>query len=327
MAKFLSIFKNIIGYTLVVGCFIISVLALMGFIDKEIVSNIMGWILYLYIAAFIIVIYKIAVLFFTSFYEVKITKRKVYLHSIIDKQTKEKALQNQKAVECESITTVIEAVKQMPDVNADALVNMLQERLPEVVQKLVDQQVSEIKRNIDKENEEHLREINFLSASVSDVLDRRNYLLNIEKEIKRCQEEERKRRLANTEEYTMLVFSLAGTSVEDVEKVCDIVKLFIETGQVAATKDLHIPLNKKLRNAELKQFVTNIIKYNGKDNLDAESFLQTAFSEWFSGKKENIAKNYSVLPKDSLVSKEGVEADLEGLRSSLRKSHTNLNMI
>ena len=57
MAKFLSIFKNIIGYTLVVGCFIISVLALMGFIDKEIVSNIMGWILYLYIAAFIIVIY------------------------------------------------------------------------------------------------------------------------------------------------------------------------------------------------------------------------------------------------------------------------------
>ena len=57
----------------------------------------------------------------------------------------------------------------------------------------------------------------------------------------------------------MLVFSLAGTSVEDVEKVCDIVKLFIETGQVAANKDLYIPLNKKLRNAELKQFVTNII--------------------------------------------------------------------
>ena len=323
MAKVLSIFKNIIGYTLVVGCFVISVLALMGFIDKEIVSSIKGWLLYLYIAAFIIVIYKMTVLFFTSFYEVKITKRKVYLHSIIDKQTKEKALQNQKAVECESITTVIEAVKQMPDVNADALVNMLQERLPEVVQKLVDQQVSEIKRNIDKENEEHLREINFLSASVSDVLDRRNYLLNIEKEIKRCQEEERKRRLANTEEYTMLVFSLAGTSVEDVEKVCDIVKLFIETGQVAATKDLHIPLNKKLRNAELKQFVTNIIKYNGKDNLDAESFLQTAFGEWFSGKKENIAKNYSVLPKDSLVSKEGVEADLERMRKGTHIGRNN----
>ena len=55
-----------------------------------------------------------------------------------------------------------------------------------------------------------------------------------------------------------------------------------------------------------------------KEYLDAESFLQTAFCEWFSGKKENIAKNYSVLPKDSLVSKDGVEADLE----RLHKSHT-----
>ena len=115
------------------------------------------------------------------------------------------------------------------------------------------------------------------------------------------------------------MFSLAGTSIEDVEKVCDIVKLFIETGQVAANKDLYIPLNKKLRHAELKQFVYNIIRYNGKENLDAESFLQTAFSEWFSGKKEYIAQNYSVLPKDSLVSKDGVEADLECLRKTLTK--------
>lgn len=111
----------------------------------------------------------------------------------------------------------------------------------------------------------------------------------------------------------MLVFSLAGTSVEDVEKVCDVVKLFIETGQVVANKDLYIPFNKKLRNTEVKQFVYNIIRFNGKENLDAESLLQTAFGEWFSGKKENIAKNYSVLPKDSLVSKEGVEADIERL--------------
>lgn len=111
----------------------------------------------------------------------------------------------------------------------------------------------------------------------------------------------------------MLVFSLAGTSVEDVEKVCDVVKLFIETGQVSANKDLRIPFNKKLRNVEVKQLVYNIIRFNGKENLDAESFLQTAFGEWFSGKKENIAKNYSVLPKDSLVSKEGVEVDIERL--------------
>ena len=208
----------------------------------------------------------------------------------------------------------MEAVKQIPQTDTNAILTVLQERIPSVVQTLVDQQVAEIKRNLMLENEKRMREINILSANVSDVLKRRDHLLNLEAEIQRCHEEERKKRLAKTEEYTMLVFSLAGTSVEDVEKVCDIVKLFIETGQVAANKDLYIPLNKKLRNAELKQFVTNIIRYNGKDYLDGDSFLQTAFCEWFSGKKENIAKNYSVLPKDSLVSKEGLEVDLEHLR-------------
>ena len=128
--------------------------------------------------------------------------------------------------------------------------------------------------------------------------------------------------MAQTHEFTQLVFSLAGMFVEDVEKVCDIVKLFIETGQVSTDKDLCIPLNKKLRNAEIKQFVYNIIRYNEKENLDAELFLQTAFGEWFSGKKENISKNYNVLPKDSLVSKEGVVADLERLRN--RKAFNKL---
>ena len=124
--------------------------------------------------------------------------------------------------------------------------------------------------------------------------------------------------MTNASAYTCLVLSVAGTPVEYVEKVCYVVKLFIETGQVSANKDLCIPLNKKLRNAELKQFVNNIIRYNKKDNLDGDSFLQTAFGEWFSGKKENIAKNYSMLPKDSLVSKDGVEADLKRLRKDIQ---------
>ena len=160
-----------------------------------------------------------------------------------------------------------------------------------------------------------------MSTDVSGVIERRDYLLKLEREIKRQEAENRVKRLKYTEELTMLVFSLAGTPVEDVEKVCDVVKLFIETGQVSVNKDLYIPLNKKLRNAELKQFVTNIIRYNKKDNLDGDSFLQTAFGEWFSGKKENIAKNYSVLSKDSLVSKDGVEADLEKLRNELKSNN------
>ncbi len=142
-------------------------------------------------------------------------------------------------------------------------------------------------------------------------------------EIKLHQKEKQKNRLALTDEYIMLIYLLTSTSVDDVEKVCGISKLFFETGQVTANKGLCIPLNKKLRNTELKQFVTNIIKYNGKDYLDEDSFLQTAFCEWFSGKKENIAKNYSVLSKDSLVSKDGVEADFERLINCFKWHSTN----
>ena len=274
----------------------------------------MGYIPYCYLGAVIVVLYKLVALVFTSFYQIKIEKRKEYLDEILAWQKIGEASTKQEDMLEEELTPFIENVKRMPEGDTDAVIKEFQDRLPEVVQKLVDQRVAEIKQNMTKENEERIQEINVLSANVSDVLKRRDNLLNLEAEIKRCHEEERKKRLAKTEEYTMLVFSLAGTPVEDVEKVCDVVKLFIETGQVAANKDLRIPLNKKLRNAELKQFVINIIRYNKKDNLDGDSFLQTAFCEWFSGKKENIAKNYSVLPKDSLVSKDGVEADLRIMR-------------
>ena len=277
-----------------------------------------SYIPYFYGAAAVVVLYKIVVLYYTSFYQTEIDEKTGRLVSLDDEMKKFRANSQEDSLPDAKFEAIMEAVKQIPQTDTNAILTVLQERISSVVQTLVDQQVVEIKRNLMLENEKRMREINILSANVSDVLERREYLLNLETEIKRCQEDERKKRLANTEEYTMLVFSLAGTSVEDVEKVCDVVKLFIGTGQVTANKDLYIPLNKKLRNAELKQFVTNIIRYNGKDYLDGDSFLQTAFCEWFSGKK-NIAKNYSVLPKDSLVSKDGVEADLERLRKELHR--------
>lgn len=58
--------------------------------------------------------------------------------------------------------------------------------------------------------------------------------------IKLHQKEKQKNRLALTDEYNMYVFALAGIS-EDVDEVCENVKTFIETGQVVANKDLHIP--------------------------------------------------------------------------------------
>ena len=262
-------------------------------------------------AAFVFFGYKVIILILSYYYQTEISKIANKLDAKRQKDDDHSKKEDGEKVE---LSPIIETVKQMPEANTDAIIGMIQEHLPQVVQKLVDQRVTEIKRNMEKENEARISEINLLAADVSDVIDRRNYLIKLQNEIKQQQEEDRKNRMALTLEYTQLVFSLAGTFVEDVEKVCDIVKLFIETGQVSTDKNLCFPLNKKLRNPEIKQFVKNIIRYNEKENLDAELFLQTAFSEWFSGKKENISKNYNVLPKDSLVSKEGVEADLEKLR-------------
>ena len=316
MVKFFKIIEKIVW---IIAALTIAAVLAMVFIgafanlDKD-RFDWSSYIPYFYGAAAVVVLYKIVVLYYTSFYQTEIDEKTGMLVSLDDEMKKFRANSQEDSLPDAKFEAIMEAVKQIPQTDTNAILTVLQERIPSVVQTLVDQQVAEIKRNLMLENEKRMREISILSANVSDVLERREHLLNLEAEIKRCQEEERKRRLTNTEEYTMLVFSLAGTPVEDVEKVCDVVKLFIKTEQVVANNDLYIPLNKRLRNAELKQFVTNIIRYNGKDYLDGDSFLQTAFGEWFSGKKENIAKNYSVLPKDSLVSKDGVEADLERLR-------------
>ena len=321
MVKFFKIIEKIVW---IIAALTIAAVLAMVFIgafanlDKD-RFDWSSYIPYFYGAAAVVVLYKIVVLYYTSFYQTEIDEKTGMLVSLDDEMKKFRANSQEDSLPDAKFEAIMEAVKQIPQTDTNAILTVLQERIPSVVQTLVDQQVAEIKRNLMLENEKRMREISILSANVSDVLERREHLLNLEAEIKRCQEEERKRRLTNTEEYTMLVFSLAGTPVEDVEKVCDVVKLFIETSQVSANKDLGIPLNKKLRNAELKQFVTNIIRYNKKDNLDGDSFLQTAFCEWFSGKKENIAKNYSVLPKDSLVSKDGVEADLIILRKLIGK--------
>ena len=310
MIKYFRKIEKVINHIAVIAIVVVLAMIVLWFIgySQAYYQELVPFIAF---AAFVFFGYKVIILILSYYYQTEISKIANKLDAKRQKDDDHLKKEDGKKIE---LSPIIETVKQMPEANTDAIIGMLQERLPQVVQKLVDQRVTEIKRNMEKENEARIREINLLAADVSDVIDRRNYLIKLQNEIKLQQEEDRKNRLALTLEYTQLVFSLAGMFVEDVEKVCDDVKLFIETGQVSTDKDLCIPLNKKLRNAEIKQFVYNIIRYNEKENLDAESFLQTAFGEWFSGKKENISKNYNVLPKDSLVSKEGVEADLVKLR-------------
>ena len=318
MIKYFRKIEKVINLIAVIAIIVVLVMVVLWFIgySRAYYQELVPFIVF---AAFVFFGYKVIILILSYYYQTEISKIASKLDAKRQKDDDHSKKEDGKKIE---LSPIIETVKQMPEANSDAIIGMLQEHLPQVVQKLVDQRVIEIKRNMEKEYEARIREINLLAADVSDVIDRRNYLIKLQNEIKLQQEEDRKNRLSLTLEYTQLVFSLAGMFVEDVEKVCDVVKLFIETGQVSTDKDLCIPLNKKLRNPEIKQFVNNKIRYNEKENLDTELFLQTAFGEWFSGKKENISKNYNVLPKDSLVSKEGVVADLERLRN--RKAFNKL---
>lgn len=318
MVKIFKIIEKV-----VYGITALAVVAVLGMLLIGIIANVhIDWARVfplLYLVAAVCVLYKIVVISFSSFYQIQITRRKDLLDTLnpanINKDAQLSSEENSNKLD-----EILDAVRQYPRTDTDSIADALKERLPEVVQTLVAQQVEVEKTRLAKEYEQRMNEVNVLSADVSSVMERRSYLLKLEKEVKLRQEEDGLKRLQLTEEYTSLVFSLAGTPVEVVEKVCDVVKLFIQTGHISADKDLHVPLNKKLRNAELKQFVTNIMKYNQKENLDVDSFLQTAFGEWFSGKKENIAKNYFVLPKDSLVSKDGMEADLVILRTMVSKN-------
>lgn len=316
MKKFFKITERIV--------IVITVLAIVGILALFIIGLIpkvdIDWHVfmpYIFIVAILISGYKAVVIFFGSLYKIQIVEREEVLNAMKGLQKNDNDILQHEENQNQKLDSIIEAVKQVPQVDTNAIVDIMKERLPEVVQGLVAQQVEAEKERLADEYKKRMSELDVVSAGVSDVLERRDYLLKLEEEIKQRKEEERKKRLEYTNEYTMLVFSLAGSSVEDVEKVCDAVKLFIQTGQMSGDKNLRIPLNKKLRNAELKQFAYNIIRYNQNESLDAESFLQTTFAEWFSGKKENIAKNYSQLPKDSLVSKEGVEVDLVNLRKQV----------
>lgn len=79
MKKFFSILENIIGYTLFFAFTAFVILYFLGVIDEETRMKVMGYIPYCYLGAAIVVIYKLVVLVFTSFYQIKIEKRKEYL--------------------------------------------------------------------------------------------------------------------------------------------------------------------------------------------------------------------------------------------------------
>ena len=181
MVKFFKILEKIVW--VIAALAIVAALAMMiigAFVNLEKVEKeLMSYMPYFYIGATIVLLYKIVVLVFTSFYQIKIEKRKDYLDVLLALQKAEEASTKQEDMLEQELTPFIEKenVKRLPEGNTDAVIREIQDRLPEVVQKLVDQRVAEIKQNVAKENEERIQEINVLSANVSDVLERREHLL------------------------------------------------------------------------------------------------------------------------------------------------------
>lgn len=116
---------------------------------------------------------------------------------------------------------------------------------------IADEKVAKEKQKMELAYQKKEDALNEQALLVNAVLGRLDKLERLKAEIEQKEQEERTLRLKNTEEYVMLLFSLAKCPVEDVEKVWQVTKLFIESGHVVADKQFRIAHNKKLRNAEL----------------------------------------------------------------------------
>ena len=321
MIKFFKILEKIVWSLVIIAIIIVLALVIFGIIadPNAIWARVSPFVPYFYLIAAIFVGFKAAILVVQIYLEGKIEEKTNHLQSIIEEQLAQQIVEEQKM--SGKLDKIIHDIASFPNADTKVIIDFLKANLPIVVSTLVDEQVRQQvaieKQKLAREYEKKESELKRKSITVDAIIEREERIQKLNYAIQLREQHDRKERLKKTEEYTMLIFSLAKTPVEDVEKVCQVTKLFIESGHVVADKEFKIAHNKKLRNAELWQFAKNIVKYNQKENLDVELYLMTIFGEWFTGSKENFAKNYSVLPKDSLVSKDGVEADLERLRKRI----------
>ena len=88
----------------------------------------MGYIPYCYLGAAIVVLYKLVALVFTSFYQIKIEKRKEYLDEILAWEKIEEASTKLGDMLKQELTPFIENVKRMPEGNTDAVIKEIQDR-------------------------------------------------------------------------------------------------------------------------------------------------------------------------------------------------------
>ena len=321
MVRIFKIIEKIVWALIAIAIILVFALVAISIVSNvdNVWGNVKSYLNYLYGVAMIVVAFKAVILGVQMYLETKIEEKTKHLQTIIEKQQSQQAEQEKKV--SGKLDKIINDIAAIPNTDTVAIVDFLKANLSNVVSTLVDQQVCQQvayeKQKLALEYEKKESELKRKSLTVDAIIERQERIEKLNQAIQQREQQEHEERMKNTEEYTMLVFTLAKTPVEDVEKVWQVTQLFLERGYVAADKDLRIAYNKNLRNAELKQFALNIVKYNRKENLDVESYLMTVFGDWFTGKKENISKNYNVLPKYSIVSKDGVEEDLELLQNEI----------
>ena len=302
---------------------IVLALALLGFgvIDSfdTLCDYVMPYLPYFYVFALIYTAFKATIVGVKLYLEIQIEKKTKHLQAIIENQQRQ--IKKQKSSTTNRLDRILADIAAIPHTDTTSIIESLRASLPDMLSNLINEQVelsvAQEKQRLELDYQQKLAELKKKSSSVGALIETRDMLVRLSKDIEEKEKLEQEYRLKNTAEYAALFFELAKTPVEDVEKVLMVVKLFVKHGHVPADKNLRIGYNKKLRNAELKQFVINILNYNQKEYYDFTNFLMTYFCDWFTGKRENILKNYNVLPKDSLVSKDGLEADLERLRTMI----------
>lgn len=269
MRRFLKILEKIVWALVVIAIIIMLVLLAIGIIaNYDVAAN--------YVSSFLPYFYLVAILF--VIFKASICGVKMYLESRIEEETKrlQITLENHREQQVAHEEDVIDSLKKLSDdvaayprTSTDDFVDYLNKNLHDTVlslaNQIADEKVKLIKQNLEAAYQKEVDALNERSLTVDAVLKKHDELERLKAEIAQKEKEERDIRMTNTEDYVTLLFSLAKCSVEDVEKVWQVTKLFIESGHVVADKQFKIAHNKKLRNAELWQFAKNIVKYNQKE--------------------------------------------------------------
>lgn len=238
MIKFFKIIEKVVWTLVAIAVIMILALIAIGIANSadNIWDDVRPYTSLLYGVAMLVVTFKIAILGVQMYLETKIEEKTKHLQIIIEKQQSQQVKQEKKV--SGKLDKIINDIAAIPNTDTDAIVDFLKANLPNIVSNLVDQQVcqqvSYEKQKLALEYENREAELKRKSLTVDAIIERQDRIDKLNKAIQLREQQEREERMKKTEEYTMLIFSLAKTPVEDVEKVWQVTKLFLESGHVVA---------------------------------------------------------------------------------------------